>query len=58
MTNEQMKQIIKYLIQIKCTNVYHAIDILLNDIDSSQRLEGLINELLELGTEQPQIRGL
>lgn len=58
MTNEQMRKIIKYLIQIKFMNMDKAIDLVLNEVDSVSRLENLINELLELGTEQPQIRGL
>ena len=58
MTNEQMRKIIKYLIQIKFMNMDKAIDLILNEVDSVSRLENLINELLELGTEQPQIRGL
>lgn len=58
MTNEQMRKIIKYLIQIKFYNMDKAIDLILNEVDSVSRLENLINELLELGTEQPQVRGL
>lgn len=59
MTDEQMKKIIKYLIQIKFPlNTYEAIDLILNEVDSQSRLEILIDELLELGTEEPQVRGL
>ena len=58
MTNEQMRKIIKYLIQIKFTNMDKALEILLNKIDNAPVLDGLISELLELGTEQPKIRGL
>lgn len=57
MTNEQMRKIIKYLIQIKFMNMDKAIDLVLNEVDSTSSLENLINELLELGTEQ-QVRGL
>ena len=57
MTNEQMRKIIKYLIQIKFMNMDKAIDLVLNEVNSASSLENLINELLELGTEQ-QVRGL
>ena len=59
MNDEQMKKIIKYLIQIKFPlNTCEAIDLILDEVDSQSRLEALINELLEMGTEEPQIRGL
>ena len=58
MTNEQMRKIIKYLVEIKFRDMDKAIDLILNEVDDVRRLENLINGLLELGTEQPQIRGL
>lgn len=52
MTNEQMKEIIKYLIKIKFYSMDKAIDILLNEINSSSGLETLIDGLLKIKPPQ------
>lgn len=61
MTNEQLRKIINYLIQIKFSfNYTDAIELLINKIDKVQDLESLLSELLDYKEkdEPMKIRGL
>ena len=52
MTNEQMRKVVKYLLQIKFRSMDKAIDLILKEVDSASKLENLIESLLELGDWQ------
>lgn len=61
MTNEQLRKIINYLIQIKFSfNYTDAIEMLINKIDKVQDLESLLSELLDYKEkdEPMKVRGL